>query len=249
MQNINKINMNIVITMAGFGKRFRDAGYTIPKYKIEVHEKTLFEWSLLSLKGFYGSENIYIFIIREDDNAKEFIKFSCHKLHIENYQIIELTNPTDGQATTALFAHKYWIEEKPLLIYNIDTYVEEGEMGISHFHGDGFIPCFCTEGDHWSFVQIDAKGKAVNVREKERISNNCTLGAYYFKSCALYANLYNTYYADGRLEKGERYVAPLYNELINKGGEVYISIVDTHKVHILGTPEEIKDFEMKKISK
>ena len=44
--------MTIVITMAGLGSRFRKAGYNVPKYMIEAHGKTLFEWSMESLKGF-----------------------------------------------------------------------------------------------------------------------------------------------------------------------------------------------------
>ena len=44
-------------------------------------------------------------------------------------------------------------------------------------------------------------------------------------------------------EKGEKYIAPMYNYLIQKGGEVYISVVPTEAVHVLGTPEEVKAFE------
>ena len=45
-----------------------------------------------------------------------------------------------------------------------------------------------------------------------------------------------------KLEKGEKYVAPLYNYLIEKKGDVRISIVDFDKVHVLGTPEELESF-------
>ena len=77
-----------------------------------------------------------------------------------------------------------------------------------------------------------------------RISDNCTLGAYYFKSCGLYEQLYNEYYtSDEKLEKGEKYVAPLYNYMIQKGMDVRISIVDFDKVHVLGTPEELDYFK------
>ena len=40
----------VVVTMAGFGTRFKNAGYTVPKYQIEVHGRTLVSWSLLSLQ-------------------------------------------------------------------------------------------------------------------------------------------------------------------------------------------------------
>ena len=55
--------------------------------------------------------------------------------------------------------------------------------------------------------------------------------------------LYNEYYLDnGNLEKGEKYVAPLYNYLIKQGGEVYISVVENMTIHVLGTPEELQEF-------
>jgi len=44
--------MNIVITMGGLGFRFQKAGYTVPKYQIEVKGKTLFEWSMISMDAF-----------------------------------------------------------------------------------------------------------------------------------------------------------------------------------------------------
>lgn len=236
--------MEIVITMAGLGTRFKNAGYQVPKYQIEACGKTLFEWSLESLAGFYEELNTYFFIVRREDNASEFITEKCRQAGIRRFQVIVLDKQTDGQATTAMLAKKYWNKNNPLLIYNIDTYVEAGEMRAEQLAGDGFIPCFHAKGDHWSFVKLDEQGWAVEVREKQRISDHCTLGAYYFKSCGLYEQLYEEYYSDNRnLEKGEKYVAPLYNYLIGKGGEVRISVVNKNKVHVLGTPEELQVFQ------
>ena len=235
--------MTIVITMAGLGSRFKKAGFNVPKYMIEAHGKTLFEWSMVSLEDFANKDNEYIFIVRKEDNASEFIKNTCKSMNIEQVKVVEIDYLTDGQATTAMLGAKYWAKESSLMIYNIDTYVEAGQMQEGQIAGDGFIPCFHAEGDHWSFVKLDENGKAVEVREKQRISDNCTLGAYYFKTCGLYEELYQEYYtSDALLEKGEKYVAPLYNYLIEKGGDVRISIVDYDKVHVLGTPEELKIF-------
>ncbi len=238
---MNKITS--VITMAGLGSRFRKAGYRVPKYQIEAHGKTLFDWSMISLEGYRDIISQYIFIVRAEDHAVDFISKRCQVLGIRKYQIIELDHLTDGQATTAMFGTLYWNRDEALLIYNIDTYVEAGQMNAAQLKGDGFIPCFAGEGDHWSFVRVDEQGKAVEVREKQRISEHCTLGAYYFKTCGLYENLYREYYSSNEtLEKGEKYVAPLYNYLITKGGEVYISDVDPASVHVLGTPEELMMF-------
>ena len=237
------MKMTIVITMAGLGNRFRQAGYSMPKYQIMAQGKTLFDWSILSLSGYHEQAEQYIFVVRKEDAAMDFLNKHCQNLSIKNFRIIELKSPTDGQATTAMMASEYWDKDTALLIYNIDTFVEPGELSAEHLKGDGFIPCFNAEGEHWSFVRTGPSGQAIEVREKVRISNHCTLGAYYFKCCAFYEKLYTRYYKDdSHLEKGEKYVAPLYNYLISAGGEVFISEVDSKKVHILGTPEELQLF-------
>ena len=237
------MKLTVVITMAGLGSRFKKAGYKVPKYMIEVHGKTLFEWSMESLAGYYDKENEYIFIVRKEDNSRDFIEGMGQKLGYKKVTVVEIDYLTDGQATTAMVAAPHWDKETPLMIYNIDTYVEAGEMTTEQIEGDGFLPCFHADGDHWSFVKLGEDGNAVEVREKSRISDNCTLGAYYFKTCGLYEDLYKEYYSsDEKLEKGEKYVAPLYNYLISKGKEVRISIVDYDKVHVLGTPEELEVF-------
>lgn len=237
--------LDIIITMGGLGSRFREAGYILPKYMIEARGRTLFEWSLISLEGYRESADKYIFIALRDKNedVKGFIDRQCHKLRIRNYHVILIDYLTDGQATTALLANKLWNKKNGLLIYNIDTYVEAGEMKEDELKGDGFIPCFYAEGDHWSFVKTDAENRAVEIREKKRISDNCTLGAYYFKTCDLFEKLYEEYYVEKEnLVNGEKYIAPLYNLLLQLGGDVYISRVEPKKVHVLGTPEELEAF-------
>ena len=214
--------MNIIITMAGLGSRFRKAGYNCPKYMIEAKGKTLFDWSMDSLIDYNKNVNRYVFVVRAEDDASEFIKTHCASYGIHDVKIVELDHMTDGQATTCMLAI---------------------EMKYANISGDGHIPCFHADGDHWSFVKLDSNGKAVEVREKKRISDNCTLGAYYFSSAKLYKELYEEYYSDNsHLEKNEKYIAPLYNFMIQKEMNVTISIVDARKVHVLGTPEELKTF-------
>lgn len=242
--------MQTVITMAGLGTRFRKAGYDMPKYEIEVHGRSLFSWSMESLEGFRAAGDDYYFIVRRADDARSFILSEWEKIagSSENAHVIELDEMTDGQATTAMLAAPYWKKDDSLLIYNIDTYVEKGCMKSSDIEGDGFIPCFNAPGDHWSFVEINDAGDAVAVREKQRISDNCTLGAYYFCSCDLYERMYREYYGNGsNMEKGEKYVAPLYNHMIGKGMKVRISLVEPKRVHVLGTPEELEVFAAAKI--
>lgn len=238
--------MQIVITMAGLGTRFKKVGYKEPKYQIMAKGKSLFAWSMESLKGYYSPDNDYYFIVRAEDNASDFILRECEAEGVcdrARAHVIELDHMTDGQATTAMLAKEFWNKSDELMIYNIDTYVEAFEMKAGDISGDGFIPCFKADGDHWSFVKLDENGDAIEVREKVRISDNCTLGAYYFKTCGLYEKMYEEYYEGGAtLDAGERYVAPLYNYMISQGMSVRICDVEPSKVHVLGTPEELNIF-------
>ena len=237
--------IDIVVTMGGLGTRFRKKGYTVPKYMIEARGKTLFEWSMISLTDCKERTARYIFIALDDDDndVETFISEKCRDLGIVNYYTILLDSLTDGQATTAMKAEKYWNADDALLIYNIDTYVEAGEIKSDDFHGDGFIPCFKASGTHWSFVRLDECGKVVEIKEKQRISDYCTIGAYYFRTCSLYKKLYDEFYDQkGYLINGEKYVAPLYDYLLSINGDVYISDISPDKVHVLGTPEELDVF-------
>ena len=231
--------MIIIITMAGLGTRFRNAGYNCPKYMIEAKGKTLFEWSLDSLKDYNSHVSKYIFVVRAEDNAGEFIREKSSNYDIHEIDIIELDHMTDGQATTCMLAIPHCKNDEAILIYNIDTYIEPYEMKYEAISGDGHIPCFKAEGDHWSFVKVDTSGKVVEVREKVRISDNCSLGAYYFSSAGLYKDIYEEFYSMNS-SRNEKYIAPMYNFMIEKGLNVTMSLINPEKVHVLGTPEELK---------
>lgn len=235
--------MNIIITMGGLGSRFRKAGYTVPKYEIKVNGKTLFDWSMLSLKSFFCEK--FFFIVRKEDHAQKFIQYHCADLGIQA-SIHEIDYLTKGQAETAMLVSDYWKRDEEIFIYNIDTYVEPGYMNAEQISGDGFIPCFTADGDHWSFVKLDKDGKAIEVREKKRISKHCSIGAYYFSSAALYEKIYQEFYRNNaNLEKGEQYIAPMYNYMIEEGYEVRIQDIPASRVHVLGTPEELELFKNK----
>lgn len=235
--------MQIIITMAGLGSRFRKIGYNCPKYMIEAKGKTLFEWSMDSLVDYNPYVSKYIFVVRKEDNSEYFIREKMERYRIKNIEVIGIDYLTDGQATTCMLALPFCDQEESIMVYNIDTFVEAFEMKYMEINGDGHIPCFHASGDHWSFVRIDAEGNVVEIREKVRISDNCTLGAYYFSSAKLYKELYEGYYSDtSNLEKNEKYIAPLYNYMIEKGMKVTISIIEAEKVHVLGTPEELNIF-------
>lgn len=233
----------VVITMAGFGQRFRQAGFDCPKYMIEARGRTLFEWSLASLTRYIAAGSQFVFVVRAADNAKDFIKQQCPALGIKHADVISLDAPTKGQATTARMACSVVSAATPFAIFNIDTAIEARHMDPEKVKGDGFIPCFDAPGEGWSFVRLREDGYACEVREKQRISNHASIGFYWFSSAALYAQTYDSYYGvGGRMEAGECYVAPLYNALIERGLHVAIDDIPFASIKPLGTPEQLADF-------
>lgn len=234
----------VVITMAGLGSRFRAAGYTVPKYEIEARDRTLFAWSMESLRAFVNAGAPFVFVARAEDRAAPFLARQTEELGIAEHRLVELAELTDGQATSALMALDGDVApQQPLIVYNIDTYVDPTALPTAGLRDDGWIPCFPGVGDAWSFVRADDEGRVLEVREKRRISPHATLGLYGFGSVALYRQAYEDYYADpANLESGERYIAPLYNHLVRQGCTLWMSSVDPASVHPLGTPAEVDAF-------
>jgi hypothetical protein len=155
---------------------------------------------------------------------------------------------TDGQAATAVLAKDSCDMKEPILIYNIDTFVVPYSMSACDIKGDGFIPCSAMNGDHWSFVRTDENNKAVEVCEKKRISDNCSVGLYYFASYDLFCRSFEKFYSDKEAcrHASEKYIAPIYNLLIREKMDVYISNIKPENVFVLGTPEELKTFKKQK---
>lgn len=238
---------NIVITMGGLGSRFRNAGYDVPKYEIVAHGKSLFEWSLLSLSAYFRQSYRLSFVALEETQPTKFINEQCAKLGIKPADVVLLDELTDGQATSAVRGIEGDLSDpSELVIYNIDTFIFPGELKAHQPRpgSEGWIPCFNVPGDHWSFAKVDETGWVCDVAEKTRISDNASVGLYWFKSAQDYLDLYNEHFANGQGSvRGERYIAPMYSTLLKRGGKVSMSILSKDAVIGLGTPDELHSFE------
>ena len=234
----------VVLTMAGRGQRFRDVGYDVPKYEIEVRGQTLFRWSLVSLASWLREGAQLICVSRAEDSARAFVEEQCRLEGVADPVVVELDATTDGQATTVLAARSAVLDrDAPLVVYNIDTHVRPGAMDSARVRGDGWIPCFPGRGDAWSFAAADDDGRVHDVREKVRISEDATVGLYWFSSFALYEATYAARYAPGaELEAGERYIAPMYRTLLAEGRPVFLDRLSTEDVVALGTPDQVAAF-------
>ena len=235
----------IAITMAGLGSRFAKAGHTRPKYEIEALGRPLFDWSMLSLEAFRNAGWQFTFATRRAEDARSFLSARCAALDIDLGRVVELDGVTDGQATTALLLARNGPAAAPFAVFNIDTFVCPGAMDPARIEpgSAGWVPCFPGPGDGWSFCRTDGGSRVVELREKVRISPHATVGLYWFASAADYIALYQRFFADGLgAEKGERYIAPMYNKLIAEGALVTMHELASDDVGMLGTPEQVDEF-------
>jgi hypothetical protein len=228
----------IVIPMAGDSRRFTLAGYTVPKYRLEAHGKSLFAHAVESFTAYFATEP-FRFVFREGHEA--FIRAECARLGVRNASFVSLPRPTAGQAETVQLGLGGVPDVEPVTIFNIDTF--RPGFRFPDFTGacDGFLEVFEGAGDNWSFVRPDPADPrfAAETAEKRAISNLCCTGLYHFASAALFREAYAApLTATSEAERRERYVAPLHNALIRAGRRVRISVIPKSSVIFCGTPQE-----------
>jgi len=239
------MSLNVVITMAGKGSRFLDAGFTQPKYEIAARGRSLFDWAIASLHNFLSCEVRLVFVCLAENRSVDYVKARCNALGLTGANLVELEQLTDGQATSAYLSRQLWKRDAPLLIYNIDTYVDPAFLRPQDIRpgSDGWIPCVKVPGNHWSFVKPDETDWVVEVAEKNRISDYASIGLYWFAHAWEYVGAYEEFFSDpANLVRGERYIAPLYMHLVRAGRRVSYSSLPPESLHALGTPEELQIF-------
>ncbi len=235
--------VNIVIPMAGRGSRFSQTGVHVPKPLIEVRGRPMYAWALASLPLELCERLIFI-CLREHLDASDLVSDIHRRYGQFNPEIIALDEVTQGQACTVLKAETLIDSDDPLLVYNADTYCRTSlaeRLPRLLSEADGGLGVFHAPGDQWSFARTDANGRVVETAEKKRISDWASTGLYIFRRGSDFARHVRQMIADNQFTRGEFYIAPIYNSMIQAGAKIVIEPAE--EVWALGTPEELRHFE------
>lgn len=231
--------------MAGHGSRFSRAGYLDPKPLIPICGKPMIQLVIENLTP--KCPHQFIFICQQEHIVKYGLKDLLIKL-APRCEVIGINEVTKGAACTCLLAKKFINNEDSLMIANCDQYIEtdisEYIDAIKIASSDGLIMTMKAHDDKWSFIKINEQQKVTLVVEKQKISDEATVGIYNFLHGKDFVSS-----AEKMIEKdlrvnGEFYVAPVYNEMIQSGMTISfynIGVVEEH-MHGLGTPEDLKKF-------
>lgn len=235
--------MTVLITMAGMGSRFSSAGYTVPKYRIQALGRTLFDWSLRSLLAF-RSEPLILATLQDEDEA--WLTDAARQLGFRDVRIHGRSGLSRGQAETAYDALWLADAQSALWVYNIDTHVAKGMQPTDLGAAAGCIHVFPSDNPGMSFVSYGVDDHHVErVVEKQVISRWATVGMYGFSSAELFAHYYREAYEAGRapLVRGERYIAPIFQVMLDEQLPLVAPRLDAADVKILGTPAELLAFD------
>jgi HAD superfamily hydrolase (TIGR01509 family) len=231
--------LNVLIPMAGAGSRFAQAGYTFPKPLIEVRGKPMIQTIVENL----NMEANFIFIVQKEHYEKYNLKYLLN-LIAPNCKIVQVDSMTEGAACTTLLAKELINNNDPLIMANSDQFIEWNSNEVMYAFNadqiDGGILTFKATHPKWSYAKLDDSGFVSEVAEKKVISDNATVGVYFWKHGSDYVK-----YAKQMIDKNIRvnnefYVCPVFNEAIADGKKIRVK--EIAKMWGIGTPEDLNSF-------
>jgi UDP-N-acetylglucosamine diphosphorylase / glucose-1-phosphate thymidylyltransferase / UDP-N-acetylgalactosamine diphosphorylase / glucosamine-1-phosphate N-acetyltransferase / galactosamine-1-phosphate N-acetyltransferase len=233
--------MILVMPMAGRGSRFNGSGYGKPKPLIEVNGKPMFVHALESVNNIERSKTVIITLKEHEEYfgvaalIKEYIPYTV--------ELVVIDGVTQGQLCTVIAAREHFEKDEDILVVSSDTIIESNmaaDIKQKSLDCKGLISVCNMPGAQWSFAKTDDLGKVIEVAEKVRISDHASTGLYYFSNGLQLCKIADKLIADDERTKGEFYVIPAYQKLIDNGEFVGISIAS--KMWDLGTPEALNYF-------
>ena len=237
--------LNVIIPMAGAGSRFEKAGFTFPKPLIEVNNKPMIQVVVENL----NLDANFIYIVQKSHREKYNLDTLLNLL-TPNCRIVEVDGLTEGAACTALLAKEFINNDNPLFFANSDQFVEwdsnEFMYKMQETNCDGGIVTFKSTHPKWSFAKSNDDGLVIEVAEKNPISDDATVGYYYWKKGSDFVK-----YAEEMIDKNIRvnnefYVCPVFNQAIKSNKK--IRTFNIEKMWGLGTPEDL-DYYLKNYKK
>lgn len=231
--------MNILIPMAGSGKRFSDAGYKMIKPLIDLWGRPMALRVLDSL-GLHGN---FIFVIRTFEGYEKLVSILKDTYPCE---IVILHSETDGPARTCLAATDYINNNEELVIANCDQIMHwQGSM-FRHFcsNTQGTVVTYNSTRPQNSYAKLAKDGTVVQIAEKKVISNVSLVGIHYWAhGIDFVRSAHHMINADDRAPNGEFYVAPTYNYMLRTPGtKVHVYHLPDGAYNSVGSPEDLYSY-------
>lgn len=241
----------MVVPMAGLGKRFADAGYADPKPLIDVGGRPMIEQVL----RFLPRPSSTTLVAREEHTGTEAFRSTVARAE-PRPDILTLSEVTEGQAITAKIGVEAVDPERPVLIPPCDAgYVFDIEAW-KELEARGDVDCVVWCGkDHlpsiWypqqsGWIASDETGRATAMAVKKPIDGlgiteqHALTGTFWFRTGRIFLDAVEELVASGERVNGEWYIDTVAKRMIEQGRSVHAFVVD--KFMPWGTPNELKTF-------
>jgi NDP-sugar pyrophosphorylase family protein/putative flippase GtrA len=240
----------VLLPMAGFGKRFADAGYELPKPLIPVSGRPMVIQAVRDLPD----APVQKFVLRKDLHGAAEIARKLRST-FAGARILELDKPTDGQAVTSLLGAEGLDLGAPLTIgacdngvlYDVDAFMTEMDAGgadvlvwVVRGHPDGV-----RRPQMFGWVEADPEGAVIGVSVKAPLKNPATdpliTGAFTFRRAGDFVTAAERLIARDKRVNGELYIDSLIEDCVALGWKVRLFEVDAYIGW--GTPTDHSTFE------
>ena len=239
--------MDVAFCMAGIYRRFREAGYTTPKYLLPLDDGRCVLGRILDgLLDRQVVRHVACVANRRDAEHAAAITAELAARSIPS-QALRLIGDTAGQADTAVEACRLLDDlgspgDAPVAFHNVDTVVEGRDLAAvaqALRSAAGWIDTFNSDSPAFSYVAAGADGRVSAIVEKQVISDRATTGLYAFAS----RSAYRQRAAGPWPAHGERYISGVYQRMI-EDGEVVLAgrSAAAARTLVLGTPAEYEAY-------
>jgi len=235
------MKINILIPMAGLGKRFEKTYPNIPKPFININGQSMLSRVIDNLKE---KEVNFIFISQETIFNDERFKNIVNKKDI-NYKTVIAPEKTDGPACSCLLSEKFINNDDPLIIANCDQIILDFDLGnlikFANFNNaDGIVGVFHSTSSKNSYIKLGDDLRIQEIKEKIVISNIATNGLHFWRNGKLFVQSAKKMIESNDRYSNEFYVAPSYNYLIKEGKTILPYYYNLH--YPIGIPEDLNYF-------
>ncbi len=246
--------MQIIIPMSGIGKRFQDAGYSDPKFMLDIGQKKIIE----HVVGMFSGEDKFIFICNKDhmEDDKFGIKKLLNNLNLENFEIVAIDPHKLGPVYAVLQAEKYITKDMPTIVnycdFCCDWDYEEFKKFIEQNKCEGCIPAYkgfhphTLYSNYYAYLKLNHENVLDDIKEKEPFTSNpreelASSGTYYFSSGALVISAFKKCIKEKLSVNNEYYISLVYKILLQDN----LKVLGYELNHFMqwGTPQDYEEFK------
>lgn len=239
-------SLNVIIPMGGLGTRFSENGYRFPKPLINIVGRPMLIWLLDNL-NFSGEDTLFIAMqhgVAEDFHVIALLRKKYPDLCIK---YVPLYFVTRGAAET-LYAVLKSMNSNELargtISLDCDTLYFSDILSMFRtlppHHGASFFFQDVQSVPRYSYIKQTLEGRVVEVKEKERISNDANTGAYGFSSAHDLSLALEKVLAKPLPQIGEYYISSVMQHMIEEGH--YFCALFVEDFYCVGTTSQLNQF-------